>query len=498
MNFEERNIALIGEADICKFFYLQFRSVLNIEYIFTINMDYVFCDQFSVKCMPLKEDIIIEKNLLLVLCTEHLFRQTYDELLFYKGFEWGTDYIDCLYVVQYYRHKYNVEMEKKKIWIFGAGNNGRNFYEEYKELYHICGFISNMETEKEYLGLPVVRPDCLSKMEKCYVVICSDASILMSRQLIALGYRGDRDYGFPFFLPKKLFIAMGTCQIAYTTEILIKNKSFNLQFSTSIYFENIYEPGSDSDHKRLKSYGEFCDVVFFNVRNAGALWQRDYELLLNRYYKNAERLYLPFYSFKGQLMQAVDQINPYALKIVDGNRGYLWWRGDKEINHMVEDQCTPEEIFCKLSRLDYWSQESVNDNFVKELKKIEIWDRFSSFPIKPFIEANYKEKLLFNDGIHFSNHLGLYLANEIAKHLCLKEITEREIINETENRLASEMPVYPCVRYALGLHLEEKVKFYNLKRDELEYLSFEEYIRRYAEYIADTCDFFEKVGTFYR
>lgn len=498
MNFEKRNIALTGDADICKLFYIQFCSILKIKYIFTANIDYGFCNQTGVSCIPLKEDIIIEEKLLLVLCTDHFFRKTYDELLFYKGFEWGTDYIDSLYVVQYYRNRYETELKQKELWIFGAGNNGRKFYEEYKEIYHICGFVSNMERENEYLGLPVIRPDNILKRKNCYVVICSDAAILMSRQLTELGYRGARDYGFSFFLPKKLFIAMGTCQIAYTSEVLCKNKYFNRSFSSSIYFENIYEPGSDADHRRLKAYGKFCDIVFYNVQNAGASWQRNYELLLDRYYKKAERLCLPFYSFKGQLMQAVDQVNPYALKIVDGNRGYLWWRGDKEINHLVEKQCTAEEILLEISRVNYWPEEAIKENFVKELKKIEIWDRFSSFPIKQFIEENYNKRLIFNDGIHFSNHLGLYLANEIAKHLGLREITDQETISETENRPASEMPVYPCVSFALGLHIKEKVKYYNLKQDRLEYLDFEEYVRRYVEYVSDTLDFFEKTGTFYQ
>lgn len=498
MNFEERAIALIGDRNICKYFYLQFYSVLDIKYIFDVNMDDTFCNHASVECMPLKESIIIEENLLLILCTEHLARKNYDELLFYRGFEWGTNYIDWLYVVQYYKHRNKIELEQKEMWIFGAGNNGRNFYEEFKDFYHICGFISNIETEKECQGLPVIRPDAALNRKNCYVVICSDAAVSMSQQLVNLGFRGNWDYGFSYFLPKKLFIAMGTCQVAYTIEILCMNKCFNRRFSSCIYFDNIYEPSSDSDNKRIKNYGEFCDVVFYNTRNAGASWQRSYELILNRFYKKAERLHMPFYSFKGQLMQTVDQVNPYALKIIDGNRGYFWWRGDKEINRMVEEQCTIEAIWSEISRDDYWTEDAICHNFAKELKKVEIWDRFSSFPIKPFIETNFKKRLIFDDGIHFSSHLGLYLANEIAKYLHLREITEPEIIDETKNRLSSSMPVYPCVRNTLGLQIDEKVKFYNLKRDELEYLEVKEYVRRYVEYIGDICYFFEKAGTFYR
>lgn len=498
MDFEKRSLALIGDANICKYFYLQFYSILNIKYIFNIDKDDKICREFCVRYMSLKESVISEENLLLVLCTEHSFRKKYDELLFYKGFEWGVDYIDCLYVVQYYRHKYKIEMEQKEIWIFGAGNNGGTFYEEYKNIYHISGFISNIETEKEYYGLPVIRPNAILEQKNYYVVICSDAYILMSQQLIKLGCKGNQNYGFSILMPKKLFIALGTCQIVYTAEILCKNKSFSHQFSSGIYFDNIYEPSSDSDNKRIKNYGKFCDVVFYNVQNVGASWQRNYEILLNRFYKKSERLYMPFYSFKGQLIQAVDQVNPYALKIVEGNRGYFWWQGDQEINHMVENQYTAEEILRKISRDDYLSEDIINNNFVKELKKIEIWDRFSSFPLKSFIENNYKEMLIFNDGIHFSSQLGIYLANEIAKHLHLSEITEQDIINEIENRLTSDMPVYPCVRHALRLQINKKVKYYNLKRNELEELELEEYVRRYVEYVAEIRYFFGKIGTFYR
>ena len=506
IEFKKRNIALLGNWDVCKFFFLQFHSLLRIQYIFTTNMDdmntvkmkEILGKQLEIKCIPLKESIIQENNLLLILCVEHECRKPYDDLLFYKGFEWGEDYIDDLFVIQYYRRVNRIELKDRNIWIFGAGNNGRDFYEKYKTIYHICGFISNFEEEKECFGLPVIRTKDIPINKNFFIVICSDSDVLMSRQLEEMGYKGGRDYGFECTLPKKLFVAIGTCQIVYTAGMLCRNICFGRQYSPCIYFDNIFEPSSDSDNRRMKGYGEFCDVVFYNIAGIGTTWQRNYESLIHSFYKNAKKLFMSFYSFNGQLMQAVEGVNPYTLKTIKGNAGFFWWKGDKEINHMIEDGWKEEEILKTISKNNYWLQSNIIDNFERELKKVEVWDRFSSFPIKPFIEENYRNELIFIDGIHFSSCLGIYLANEIAKCLQIEKINEEEFINEMDGEQRSVMPVYPCVKKALGMDMPDRYKFYNVEKNIIEYLTFDEYVKKYIQYVSAVQNMYEKIGTYYR
>lgn len=499
-DLEKREIALVGSKELCKYFFLQFSAMLKIRYVFSMEADQdedfnssFFKSNCNVEFMAFRDVFVREHDILLILCVEHAFREPYDTLLFHKGFEWGSDYVDYMYVIQYYRCLHNVYLKKKNIWIFGAGNNGRFFYERYREAYNICGFVSNYDRENEYLGLPVIRPESLIKQDNFYVVICSDAAVAMAERLCELGLQGGHEYGFEINLPKDLFIAMGTCQIIKIGEYLCRNKNFTDQYHVIMYFDNIYDPCSDADNKRLKCYGEFCDVVLYNVTSVGSMKFRNFAPLVERFYKRAEKLFMPFYYFMGQLPQATDDINIYALR--PQGRGYFWFRGDREVNRMLEMGESPEIIIEKVSGERYWTKEEILENFRRELKKVAVLDRFSSFPIRPFIENNYQKMLVFIDGTHFGCQLCFYLADQIALRLGLGIIKRDDKTNIGENRDTSVMPVYPCVRYVLDLQFEELSQFYYVEKDELKYLDFKEYVKTYIRYALNARDIYKESGT---
>ncbi len=494
--FEKKPVALLGDKKICKHIYLQYRSVLDIKYIFMTNMDYgeyasddFFLGLTEVKCVPLKRRMVEEQGLFLILCKPSVSRKNYDDLLHYQGFEWGEDYLDYLWVIQFYRHKYREDLTERELWIFGAGNTGRRFYEQFGKSYGFKGFISNNEEEREFLGLPVVRPDYLLERKNVYIIVCSVAEKEISDQLMQAGLTA-YDYGFPDTIPKKLLISMGTCQVVNTVRILRKNTYFSGLYDACYYFDTIYDPCNDADSKRLKGYGNFCDVVFYNIANAGTSDIRNYEPLLNKYYSKAVRLYMPFYCFRGQVPQATKEENRYELE-----SGWVWVRGDKEINRMVEKGYTEDEILENISGNDYWTREWILENFRDELEMVSVWDRFSSFPIRPFIENNYRKIQVFIDGTHFSYHLHLHLANEIAKYVQAEPIDHQEIIDKIEREQHSVMPVYPCVRKALGMEKAKGYKFWNMERNETEYLSFEEHIKRYIRYVVNVRNICQESGT---
>lgn len=499
IDFESRKIALIGIGINCKHFYMQFHSILDISYCFATrmnklssNMGEFFADR-GVKYIPFEESAVRNQNLLLVMCVEHDFRKRNDKMLFQAGFKWGTDYIDSMYVVQFYRKKYNVQLENKGIWIFGAGNNGKKFYDTYNGIYRIEGFISNFPDETEFQGLPVIRPEEAARHRDSCVVICSDAEAVMAEQLEQMGYRGDRDYTFEGMLPKKLFIAIGTCQIERVAEFLKKNNKFSA-FDICIYRDNMYASCSEADNRRLEGYGVFCDVVFYNTVNAGTVEQRNYEPVLSRYFPEAMRIYMPFYYFLGQLPQAGETENRYTVMY---HEQYFWLRGDKEVNSMVENGYSMEEVKQKILESDYWTKEEIVKHFCKELKKIEIMDRFSTFPIKPFIENNYRDIMIFNDGTHFGCHLSVYLANRLAEYLNIEPLTDVSLLEEAEREEKSIMPVYPCVRQALEMNIKGGARLYNVEEKRAEIIHLEAYIEVYYKYIVSVRSINRGLGTIF-
>ncbi len=502
-DLEKRVIALLGDKDLCRYFYLQFFSAMDICYRFVTDIDRTFglADGFfekcpEITCLPLNGSLIREQDVLLILCCGYAERPLYDHLLFNMGFEWGMDYVDAPYAIQFYRDRYHTVLSEKNIWIFGAGNNGRYFYERFKDTYAICGFVSNYEEEKEYQGLPVIRPDDILRQRDPYIVVCSDADVAMTSQLRELGLDGRKDYGFLTTLPQKLFIAMGSCQVIKTAEALCRNEDFRNRYDAELYLESAYEFYRDADNKRLKGYGRFCDVVFYSMPNVGMTELRDFKPLIDAYYKNAVKLHLPFYCFRGQLQQATGNVNPYALRELKAYSGrHFWFRGDQEINRMLEDGHTVEDILETVLDGAYWSDLQILETFRRELKKVEVLDRFSSFPIKPFIEENHKKMLIFIDGVHFSSQLCQYLADEIAKRLDIRPVGDIDIQDEGENSRTGVMPVYPCVRRALGMDRGDRYQFYNVENDKMDCLDVEEYLRRYIGYVTDVQDIQKRSGT---
>lgn len=497
IDLKKQKIALIGDRRICKYFYQQFHFLLDIRYYFLTSIDYeelpeddLMKTDKKMKTMPLKRQLIEEEGLLLVLCKQHPARKAYDRFLHYEGFEWGEDYIDYLWIIQYYRKMHKIVLEEKNIWIFGAGNTGKSFYRQYKDIWSIKGFISNYEEEKECMGLPVIRPDEISEQENVYIIVCSVFGDELSDQLHEIGLSADKDYSFADTVPKKLFIAIGTCQVTNTVRILRKNVYFNRLYYVCSYIDTIYDACSDADNKRIKEYGCFCDVVFYNIANAETNDLRNYVPLLNKFYMKAVKLFMPFYSFCGQLQQATICENKYGLE-----SGWIWVRGDKEINRMIENQESEDEIVERISKENYWTPKEVRERFEQEIKKILIWDRFASFPIKSFVENNYQKIQVFIDGTHFSYQLHLYLANEIAKYLHIDPIDDPEVIKKIEDEQHSVMPVYPCVRAALGMKSADVYKFWNMEQDTVEYLGFKEHVKKYIQYVTSVRSIYKESGT---
>lgn len=499
---EEKKIALFGDSKQCEEFFLLFRNTLNIKYILYLEGIVEEKDKtdYNVSFLRFNSKIVLENNLFIILCVEFKNRKDYDVLLYKNELFYKENYVDSLQVLQFYRKKMTTSLYNKNIWIFGAGDNGKKFYQDYKEDLSIHGFVSNFENEKNVYGLPVIRPLQLKNKKDSYVVICSDAREIMIKQLDEIGLEIITEYCTADFLPKDLFVAIGTCQISDVLSVLQKNIKFALKYESCCFFESPYSTLSYSDKIRVMNYGKFCDVVFWGKSVKGFSDQVSYEHTIEKYYPDAMKLCLPFYYFDGQLMQATDSVNPYTVTLPCSQITY-WFRGDKVINDLVEQGLSKEEIIDRISSDTYWSENEIIKNFNKELKRIDILDRFSSIPIKQFIIDNYRSVPIFKDGTHFGLELCLHIANEIAKRINIIPINNNEkVINQIDDVEKGFMPVYPCVAKALNLKFGfpgSKFAFANIMERKVEFLDFREYEIRYIEYVTMIREISLNIGTYW-
>lgn len=498
---ENKKIALLGDRSICLRFFKLFNDYIQIEYfLYLQERKNDLNEEQGVKELRFDSNVVVEKDLFIILCIDLKDRKYYDDLLYSSGKVYGQDYIDSFYMLQYLKKKYAVIMKNKKNWIFGAGKNGRKFYNKYKSDLNIVGFVSNFEEETEFQNLPVIRPSELKTRDDIYIIICSESMDIMTSRLKELGLEPFKQFCYQDFMPKDVFIAVGTCQICDTVSVLERNEKFTIKYDICSFFDSPYSPCSFSDKIRINMYGSFCDVVFYGKSLQNMRTQINYEYLAERYYQNAIKIFIPFYYFDGQLMQATETINPYSV-ILRSHNCTFWYRGDRVINELIEQGWETEDIIREISSSNFWTEEEVLKNFNKELKRVDILDRLSSIPIKQFIIDNYRKIPIFKDGVHFCLELCIYLANQIAKKVGIEEISNIEdVISEIDGSEKTYMAIYPCVVKALRLDFglnDCKYAFANIEERKVEYLDFKAYEKRYIEYIKMVREMKIKLGTYW-
>lgn len=163
---------------------------------------------------------------------------------------------------------------------------------------------------------------------------------------------------------------------------------------------------------------------------------------------------------------------------------------------MIENGLTMEEVRRQVANPDYWDREKIRKHFYRELKKIEIMDRFSSFPIKGFIEKNYRDMMIFNDDTHFGCRLSIYLADKLAEYLGIEPM-DSGLLEEIEREERSVMPLYPCVRQALEMNIKGDARIYNVEEGRTESMDIKSYAELYYKYVVNVRSIYKGLGTIF-
>ncbi len=497
--WSSKQIILYGESMNCHDFYMRYYELIQIKTI--IYTDGIRASEQYLYDVPVricdKSGYVfrISASNMIVVCAGDGRREEHDKYLYAKGLTFGQDYLDSWYIEFFFARKIKKYAENKSIWIFGAGNNGKNFYKKYKKRFHISGFISNYEKEKECLGLPVIRPYEMMGQKDSYVIISSDAAKEMTLQLREMGLREIENFCVQELLVKKLFIAWGACQVYSIAAVLYLNPSFQEEYRCISIFDSRFQECSHADRQRLYVYGNVCDVLFYNSEG---MMERN-RAFVEQYYQDAEIYNIPFYSFRGQLMQVTEDCSEYSLRYEGMDRHYaFWFIGDNEIEKMLHNGLGKEEILAEISSDAYWTVEEINRNWKSEIKKITVLDRLSSLKLSDYIRSHYREQIIFKDGIHFSKRLCIFLANQLAELMKLPALSnewQEFFLQNCPEKELNCLPIYPCVKKVLGIYgVDEPYKFLH-ENGECEILDFREYESRYIDYLEAVISISQYCGT---
>lgn len=498
--FLNGNIVLYGEGEWCKNFYKKFSQFYNIsEIVYTENCEEAEKIFQGINIKTCQQNLYIFEHLhnsKYIVCPGPSKMEEHDEFLYSKGYVYGEDYVDSLHAEYYFRRKIKFHMKDKEVWIFGAGTNGKIFYEKYRDRYNIKGFLSNYENEKVYMNLPVLRPTELIGKRKIYIVICSAIETEMAEQLKSYGFEENRCFSVSKWIGKQLFVGWGACQVYSVYNMLLENSAFEKAYDRIFMFDSKLQECNHANKQRIYTYGEVCDVLFYNSEGMN----NTNEAIVKRFYKEACVYSIPFYMFKGQIMQATDECSKYSLRYENiKNHFAYWFIGDKEIEEMLRKGMSKEEIVLKVSAVDYWNEKQIQKRWLIEKRKVEMLDRLSSLKISGFLEDNYRRIVIFKDGIHFCKDLCIELANQLAVLLNLDIIDEeksKEILEDNCMEDKNILPVYPAVIKVLGMEKRyEKFKYQITHADgRVEELDFVNYVGCYIDYVKKVDDIREKCG----
>lgn len=231
------------------------------------------------------------------------------------------------------------------------------------------------------MGLPVIRPSEIKQLQNAFVVICSDAKKDMEEQLEKMKYEIMTDYCFQGQLCKKMFVGLGICQIGSVLKALKKNQCFVRKFFWLIFGESRYNESGNADKKRINAYGKFCDVIFY----ASDYYGNYYKGIIERFYVHARHIYQPSYYFLGQHMQMTDYTGEFCVRHLNTNKA-SWFRGDREVDKLINEGYKPDEILSMISNDNYWAKEEIIENWNRQIKKVEVLDRISSLKMADFIK----------------------------------------------------------------------------------------------------------------
>lgn len=399
------------------------------------------------------------------------------------------------------------KLETSDIILFGTNTLAKEFYMNYKDVYHIKSCVTSKKVHPVYLDenkeMPVITWEEYDKKAADYLVICEGPYVFIENQILTDASKifeeyVDIDIVRAVLTQRKIVIMAGACQTVVAYDFLSELKGFKKEYMLYKFSTHMWR---SKWSVRIISYVKNVCDVYICMRH---------ELDNPKFFKPEElpenckiitlpsallRLYWPQMgrNWKGAL-------NPYFKKDTENLFHGPFEYGDENINRMIEEGKNVDEIIECLAREDFYSKTEVEQHVKTMFRMLEYEENECDIKIGNYIRDNYKEKMLYRDMAHMHTCLVCNLVREILRylHIDTDELDEMERLdnNETIQEYqvhCTEVPVYPSVAVHMGLKWWNKdmvydVKFYNgLKK-----MTFEEYIRSYYSVCSKTKQLLEE------
>lgn len=404
------------------------------------------------------------------------------------------------------------DIQKKEIWLYGDQDEISVFIKTYLGLLDIKGVITehNDEVKIQPYAEWNIKAEMMGSVmltkEQLIVVCHRDEFRTLRLRLLYLGKQEYRDFISSSLVEcllygKQLIVCMGTQLIAQSCLLLERSREISDRYSIVYYAESDLMEAHRNRLPECVHVARCCDVY---IRSDCEKERYPLKIIgANVLAETCKVITVADYGFAGYFPQTErdrDRISDYLLRGYERlNMSYetvVCAREDKAILKLCKEGKSEDDIVQIVGDMEFYSQESVDTHFDSEVERFKQLEAKADIKLGGFIGA-HRGELLCRNLDEWHEPAVSYVADEILKRLGLPALSmdrqERERL--LEDACGSDLPVYPCVRKALGLMEETgETKYRVVTYLGIRYMTRDEYIRYTVQYLYRALDIMEFTG----
>lgn len=267
-------------------------------------------------------------------------------------------------------------------------------------------------------------------------------------------------------LGKKIVVVYGNCHMRGLCEYLQSNYFFQKEYYISYYCIGEYEcPSSeelavcdvlisqdiqkdngfqmpDADALCMQLNQEAKKIIIPNLHGCNLFFLQCYLPADNRTHRHLEQDAIDSATYGNIKSQRV-RVTVESI----GKRGSY-------IDESYQKGYSVENIKKNILTDKVWDAEEIRENFFRQMMKLKEREKKCDIIISDYIEKFYQQMQLFYEPSHPTETV---IAEKGRRILALLQIPQDEGIPMRGSMDAMEMPIYECVKEALGLQFEQKI-----------------------------------------
>lgn len=385
-------------------------------------------------------------------------------------------------------------IRNKEIVIYGTGEVGEHFYEEWGDELNVSLCTSSFDDDCAIKGTAFRLLEQLDK-SKHFLVICSESYSAIRNHLDILGWEPIENYAYyklfeeVYVKDKQVFLGLGACKIDEIGYVLKKNRDFSEHFYFSFFSEiEVFETGERFNMSAMKDFIATINMaeVFLHSPAIELKRQQQYKRIKEYMKDTVKEISVSLFNFDSYWPQDISkerEVSKYY--IVRPNVPVKAYQDrDQAIEKMVEANMSPKDIINKVKQKDFFDKDVVWNNHIRCLNKIGLIDKYADIKMKEYVEDNYAHKKIYIDRGHFNEEIIVEYAHRICT--CLGFIKNRRLDEPFSMEVDmpyNEFPIYPSTAEILSLDWINQDTLYRMMSfNGLKHVSFEEYIEFLVDY----------------